>query len=740
MLHLLRSLRLPFALTPLAVSLLTAGTSASAAQAQATQPEEGAVPHRSSPLPQVTATATRTDRAVDDVPATVTVVDSDQLRRTDARTLKDLLAGEVDVAVPSSAPRFTAAGGTGRAGQEGLNIRGLQGNQVLMLVDGIRVPNAFSFGPFATGRGDYVDLDMLSSVDLLRGPSSSQYGSDGLGGALSLTTLRPQDLLKNDQTFAGTARVGYQSVDHSWSTSVALARRSGDLSGLLAVSHRRGHETDTQGTDDSRSTTRTAPNPLDEQSTTWLGRLQWRASAAHHLGLTVEGRQREQQVDVLSAIATTPTPTSQTASLKTDDSLRRRRLSVDHRFEATEPGLLTQLASQLYWQDSRVSQSSAEDRALSADRTRDNTYQERVVGFSTLGQARIDGRPHQRLSFGLDASQTDLHGVRDGTVPPFGETFPAKPFPDTRYRLAGAFVQGEIETGQFSVLPALRFDHYSLKPSANGFIGTAVPLDDHAVTPRLGVIWRPNDHMAPYVQISRGFRAPTPDQVNNGFTNAASGYTSIGNPSLKAERARSLELGARGETGPVRWHLAAFDNRYQDFISQQWVSGSFTPADPAVFQYVNLAEARIRGAELRLEMSPATGWTAQFALAHARGDSTVDGVSTPLDSVAPLRSRLSLRHDSGRWSVGGQWLHADAKPAHRLSDPGYFAPPASDVFDLQASLQLTPTLRLQAAVLNLLDETYWRWSDVQGLSSASPVLAAYTAPGRSLQVSLRADF
>lgn len=740
MLRLHFSPRLPFALTPLAFSLLAALTSVPAAQAQAVQPPEDAPPLRSSPLPQVTATATRTERAVDDVPATVTVVDTEQLRRSDARDLKDLLASEVDVAVPSGAPRFTAAGGTGRAGQEGINIRGLQGNQVLMLVDGIRVPNAFSFGPFATGRGDYVDLDVLSTVDLLRGPSSSQYGSDGLGGAVALTTLRPQDLLKKDQTFAGTARLGYQSVDHSWHTSVALARRSGGLSGLLVVSHRRGHETDTQGTDESRSTARTAPNPLDHESTTVLGRLQWRLSPAHELGVTVEGRRREQQVDVLSAIAADPTPTSQTASLKTDDTLRRRRVSVDHRFEATEPGFLTQLSSQLYWQDARVSQFSAEDRALSADRTRDNTYQERVVGFSTLGQARIAGPLRQRLSFGLDASQTDLHGVRDGTVPPFGETFPAKPFPDTRYRLAGAFVQSEIEAGQVSVLPALRFDHYSLDPSASGFVGTAVSLSDQAVTPRLGLIWRLSDHLAPYVQASRGFRAPTPDQVNNGFTNAASGYTSIGNPSLKAERARSLELGARGEAGPVRWHLAAFDNRYQDFISQEWVSGSFTPADPAVFQYVNLAEARIRGAELRLEMTPATGWTAQFALAHARGDSEVDGVSTPLDSVAPLRSRLSLRYDAGRWSVGGQWLHADAKPARRLSDPGYFAPPASDVFDLQASLQLTPALRLQAAVLNLLDETYWRWSDVQGLSSASPVLAAYTAPGRSLQVSLRADF
>ena len=50
------------------------------------------------------------------------------------------------------------------------------------------------------------------------------------------------------------------------------------------------------------------------------------------------------------------------------------------------------------------------------------------------------------------------------------------------------------------------------------------------------------------------------------------------------------------------------------------------------------------------------------------------------------------------------------------------------------------TLRLQAAVLNLTDRRYWRWSDVRGLARSSTVIDGYSAPGRSVQVSLRADF
>ncbi|HSI57495.1 MAG TPA: TonB-dependent hemoglobin/transferrin/lactoferrin family receptor [Ideonella sp.] len=744
---------IPFTRRPLALSLLAALASGAAApavvHAQAAPVPATAATAASAPvLPLITVTATRTERATDDVPATVTVYTADKIQRADARDLKDLLAEEVDVSVRQNASRFTAAGSsTGRAGNEGVNVRGLEGNQVLMVVDGIRVPNAFAFGPFATGRADFFDVDALSSAEVLRGPSSTQFGSDGLAGAVSLTTLRPQDLLKSGQSFAGFARLGYNSIDHSANSSVALAGGGDRLTGLLMVTHRRGEETDNQGRDSSPNSNRTTPNPLDYDSTNVLGKLNYRFSPAHELGLTLEARERQQTTDVLSANAVVPAlpsqtnPTAnQTLSLHADDKITRNRVSLEHRYDDTKAAFLTQLKTQFYWQDSKVTQFSAEDRAFSADRTRDNRYQERVVGLSTLGQARLDGTLKQRLSFGLDASQTDVSGLRDGTVAPFGETFPAKPFPDTRYRLVGAFAQTEIETGPFSVIPALRFDHYSLDPSSAGYSGEAVSLRDQAVTPRLGVIWRVTPNLAPYAQASLGFRAPTPDQVNNGFENAASYYRSEGNPNLKPEHATSFELGARGQVGPVRWQIAAFNNRYKDFISQEQIAGDFTENNKAVFQFINLAEARIRGGEARMEWSPAPGWTGQFAISHTRGDRTVDGVTEPLDSISPLRLRMGVRYETERYSLGGQWQHADGKQASRISDPTYFATPAYDVFDLTASYQVTKSLRLQAAVLNLLDETYWRWNDVRGLSSASTTLAAYTAPGRSAQVSLRADF
>ncbi|HEX5686868.1 MAG TPA: TonB-dependent hemoglobin/transferrin/lactoferrin family receptor [Ideonella sp.] len=732
-----------------AFSLLALGL-ALAYPVHAQTPAQIGAPREQAPLPPVSVTATRTERALDEVAATVTAHDHEAIEGRGARDLKDLLDDEVDLSVRAAQPRLSASSSTGRPGNEGLNIRGLEGNQVLLLVDGVRLPSAFSFGPFATGRLDFIDVDTLASAEVLRGPSSSQYGSDGLAGALALRTLRASDLLTDGKTLAGFVKLGTHSVDRSINATAALAMGGTPLQGLLLVSHRRGHETDNQGDNDSRFSDRTSPNPLDHDATSLLGSLSYQPNPQHSFEATLDARRRDQHIDVLTAVAEVPEPPSQTnpfgnqtVSLVTDDEVRRQRLSLSHRYANAHAPWLTEWRTQLYAQRAEVTQFHTEERAFSPDRTRDNRFEERSIGLSTLGVALLRGGLPQRLSFGLDLAQSNIEGERDGTVPPFGETFPSKPFPDTRYRTVGAFVQSEIDTESFTFIPALRFDKFSLVPtSSSGFGGETVSLGDQAVTPRLGAIWRLSLVFAPYAQWALGFRAPQPDQVNNGFSNPASGYTSIGNPDLKPEHARSIEIGARGQLDTLHWQVALFDNRYRDFISQQMVGGSFTPNDPAVFQYVNLTDARIRGGELRLRWKPSGPWSGEFAMARTQGQSDVGGEREPLDTVNPLRARFALRYDAGAWNVMAQWQHADGKAAKDVpsaSRATQFLPRDADVVDLFASWRLNPTWSLRGALLNVFDETYWRWSDVRGLSDG-PSTLAYSAPGRSVQLALRADF
>src|SRR6187402_24871 len=198
---------------------------------------------------EITVTATRTEKPVEDVPATVSVIDSKQIADDLMTDIKDLVRYEPGVAVRRAPARFTAAGAaTGRDRDSGFNIRGLEGNRVLITVDGVRVPDAFSFGAQSVGRGDYVDLDLLKSVEILRGPASALYGSDGVAGAVSFITKDPQDFPKPGQKVGGGFRFGYDSADESWTKGLVMAGKAGDVQAMLAFTRRDGHALDNKGT------------------------------------------------------------------------------------------------------------------------------------------------------------------------------------------------------------------------------------------------------------------------------------------------------------------------------------------------------------------------------------------------------------------------------------------------------------------------------------------------------------
>lgn len=754
---------------PLVLALASAGLTGLAAPLWAQEPPSS-LP--ASPLPAgtssaaplladaatlraVTVSATRTERTIDEVPVTVTVTERADIERRDPRNLKDLLDDEIDLSVRSAPTRFSVASPTGRAGVEGINIRGLEGNQVLMTVDGIRVPNAFSFAAFSTGRGDYVSPDGLKSVEVLRGPASMQFGSDGLAGAVSFRTLDPGDVLQGDVRLGGFARSGYASVDRSRYGTLALAGRTGQGSGhwqgLLLASLRAGHQSSNQGSDDSLDERRTAPNPLDYDSGYVLAKASYAIDGAHQLGATLEALRRTQDTQVYSGRKSPPLADTSVIGLESDDRVARERVSLEHRF--ADPGArgVQRAQTTLYWQDAQSRQKTWEDRFIALDRTRDNRYQSRVFGFSSVLQSDITLGLPQHLTYGLDWSRASSSALRDGTVPAAGESFPTRPFPSTAYTLAGAFVQSEMPWGAFNLTPGLRLDHYALAPSAAGYDGEAVSLSGSAVSPRLGVLWQLSPAFAPYAQWSRGFRAPTPDQVNNGFSNPLQGYASIGNPRLQAERAKSVEIGARGQFGAWRYGVAAFDNRYRNFIEQDIVQGTGRPGDPMVFQYINLNDARIHGAQLRAEWAIERHWTLAAGVAYTKGYSTEAGRRTPLESVNPLKATLSVRYERARWGLEALAVHYGRKSPSSVqpvsaspSSPGAggpaFIPRAATVIDVGAHYQFTPRLALQARIGNLLDTTYWRWQDARGLAASSQVLDAYSAPGRNVQLSVKYDF
>src|SRR3546814_3945773 len=101
---------------------------------------------------RVVVTATRTERAISDVPNTVDVIDRARMDEILARDLKDLFRYE---------PGITVTSGFGRFGIGGIRIRGLDANRVRIQTDGIPVSDAFAIGSFSDANRNFVDLDTL---------------------------------------------------------------------------------------------------------------------------------------------------------------------------------------------------------------------------------------------------------------------------------------------------------------------------------------------------------------------------------------------------------------------------------------------------------------------------------------------------------------------------------------------------------------------------------------------------
>ncbi len=732
--------------TPIALALGVAWGLISPAMADQTTASSEPAATR---LDEVTVISTRTERRIDDVPDTVTTLSAERIQQRGARDIKDVFRNEIDVSVLSAPTRFSAArAATGRAGTNAsINIRGLEGNQVLITVDGIRMPTSFEFGNIATGRGDFININGVKNLEVLRGPASTQYGSDGLAGAVTFTTLDPADVLTPGARRGGFVRESYSSVDRSWNTTLAGAFRSGDFQGMALGSYSSGHEVATHGDNGASDKTRTKADPADYTKKYGLGKLYWSASPEHLFGLTLEGLRRSQDTNVLSNVDVPPLAASSVQGLTAHDTLKRDRVSLSYRYDNPDNALLQKGDVRVFHQTADTRQETLEDRYTAADRVRIGTYKQTVTGLAANAESRIDGKVRQRLAYGIDWSLTRVSGLRDGTVAPVGESFPGKVFPDTDYTLAGAYVQDEIELGSLTLIPGLRFDQYRLQPKQEGYSGQAVTLGDHAVTPRFGVIWHVSEALSPYGQWSRGFRAPTPDQVNNSFGNPVYNYMTVGNPDLKPEKANSIEVGIRGRIDGWRYSLAAYDNHYDDFIEQQVVRGKMTRQDPLIYQYINLKKAHIKGVELRSDWQVDTRWTVNGGLAWSRGDSEQNGVSVPLLTVQPLRVVLGANYDAG-W-IGGRInvQHNAAKSANRAPVPGaqegiksYYLPSASTVVDVGMFWKPRKDLTVNATINNVFDSRYWLWSNVRAVDGSSTVKDAFSEPGRNVQLSVRYDF
>jgi hemoglobin/transferrin/lactoferrin receptor protein len=701
-------------------------------------------------LKEVTVSATRSERKTDNVPRIVTVTTAEEIQELGARNVGDVFKDSPDITVPQQTGRFSLAiGSQGRGGQESINIRGLQGNNVLLLVDGIRVPNQFSFGSLSSGRGNFLDVDGYRKIEVVRGPSSTQYGSDGLAGIVHFQTFNPSDFIQKDADKGGFARTGYYSIDNSSNTTFAYAGKAQDIQGMVLGNIQSGHQLENQGSNYSTGINRSAPNPADYRNWYVLSKALARINSASSVGITYESQNLTQNVNNLSDLSRA------VATSTASDTTSRDRVSGEYHYRDYANEVIQAARVMLYLQDASVTQKSYQESAVGGGRSypwrsRTNTYSQNTKGINTSFESSTTNFINQRFTYGLDWSSADI----SSRINAAGNGASITPAPSSKYDLGGAFFQSEMEFGDLTLIPAIRFDSYSIQPQT----GLTNSNSGAAVSPALGAVWNWATALRPFINWGRAFGAPTSDQAlaTHANTGPGSNYRVIANPNLRPQTGNGIELGSRGRVGAWRYQASAYANNYDDFIAQVTTQGSLlSPVNPAILQYQNLNSVSIRGWDVRTDWAFAERWQANAAMAYSNGQQTQNGVTAPLNTIQPLRAVLGMRYDAIEWGAFANLIWNQGKAASNVNfnantggTANQFLTPASSILNLTGYWKPSKQVTLNFNLNNVFNSTYWNWSGVQGsvttvsspMYNAAAAQQSATSAPRNAQVSLRYDF
>ena len=709
-------------------------------------------PVQQAELAPVLVTADRNAQTLDKAAPNVSVIGRKTLNQASAQNLDDMVLYEPGVSVPSD---------NNRRGHAGINIRGIDGNRILMMVDGVRIPESYAGGGSngAISGRDMVESDTLKQVDIVKGPYSALYGSDALGGVVNMVTLSPSDFVDAGKRGHFGLKHGYRSRDRSHGVTATAAGFHENAEGLLMLTRRQGHETKNMGGDKNYSTSRTATNPQKNNAYNILAkgnignerhRLETLYEQYYHANDTVLANGLGSQSRGPVTIATSES--------NARDRIRRQRIEAGYRY--TGEGRLKEANLTAYQQKLRT-----EDDAVDVSITRmgarqlgnstrysDYGFEQVIRGLTGRGVWEFDGAVKQTVVAGAEYKHTETARPRDsltvdnltGAVSKTyaGSTYPNKTFPDSKRKTVSLYAQDSLTFGNGIVLtPALRYEKDKLNTETDQAYlnanpdGTATRFNDSALTPSLRLSVPMGEQFTGFATYSQGFRTPPFDSATMAFANTTYGYAVIPNANLKSERSNSFELGMKFKNERARAQVTAFYNRYRNFIDRTEVGTASIGGRPIIqYQYQNLDRVKTYGAEASGAYKFLPGWQVSGSIAWMRGKQQ-DG--TPLDSAYPLNGVLGVDYAQGKWGVDTKlrW----SKKHSRVSSDSVFQAPGYGVWDVGAWYKPSKNVEIGANIYNIGNKKYWQHADVAGMSRSS-VMDLYTETGRNFAATVQLKF
>lgn len=681
---------------------------------------------------EIVVSATRSEQKITDVSSSIELIDREALDQNMITNLKDTL---------DNTPGVEAQGG-GRFGVSGVNIRGMEGNRVKILVDGVQQPT--SYNPGASQQRKYpntIEADTLSSIEINKGPSSSLYGSDALGGTVLFSTKDPQDVLvtKEDESrFA--IKSGYSSVNEEFKNTLTWAARKGKVESIVMLTYAEGSEYETHGDgSDEIGTGRGAADPADTTLANGLAKVYYQANENHRLGLTFEYFDYQYDSYLASLEGYEIMPGFAYTDSSTADHNKRMRIGFEHQWQ-----LNSLLADDLTWEIAYQTTESKSDNYdttnwgvvyVDRERNRQRIASDDSVQFDIQANKLIstDSVNHE-LSYGVSLLHNDFTLENTDYILSAGTSSSGSTgIPNAEIIQWGVFAQDQafLMNDKLVLSAGLRYDSFSTKPTkTDGYSVQQIDNKNDAFTARVGAVYHVAPLFSPYAQISQGFKAPT---VYDLYYSYDSGAIFNGNPDLEAEKSLSYEVGFRGKNDNLQYEFSAFYNLYDDFITSE-VIGEQDGKD--IITVVNLDEVKIYGVEFSSLVKGPSGTYASFNIAYVNGEDKSTG--NTLDSIAPLTSNIGLGYDNQQYKFGGLINYKVVAKKDEWQDEDHIDAPSYNLVDITAYYQPVQDLTLRAGLFNAFDEKYWSYQDVT--SNDSTLDDFSTQAGRNWGVSAEYSF
>ncbi|OVX13816.1 catecholate siderophore receptor CirA [Klebsiella quasipneumoniae] len=599
-------------------------------------------------------TASATEQSVKDAPASISVITQQDLQRKPVQNLKDVLRDVPGVQLTNEGDN-----------RKGVSIRGLSSSYTLILVDGKRVNSrnaVFRHNDFDL---NWIPVDAIERIEVVRGPMSSLYGSDALGGVVNIITK------KIGQKWTGTLSADTTIQEHrdrgdTWNGQFFT---SGPLiDGVLGM--KAYGSLAKRAKDDPQSSSNAAgETPRIEGFTSRDGNVEfaWTPNDNHDFtaGYGFDRQDRD------------------------SDSLDRNRLEREN-YSLSHNGRWEMGNSELKFYGEKVDNKNPGQNGTitSESNAIDGKY---VLPLDMINQLVTFGGEwrHDKLKDPVNLSSG-------------GQSTSA-----SQYAL---FIEDEWRI---------------IEPLA---LTTGIRMDDHQTygdhwSPRAYLVYNATDTVTVKGGWATAFKAPSLLQLNPDWTtNSCRGSCSIiGNPDLKPETSESFELGLyyRGEEGwlqDVEGSITTFQNNvddmidvlrtfsaseapgYPNFVGWKTVNGKRVP----IFRYFNVNKARIKGVETEVKIPFGDEWKLTVNYTYNDGRDLSNGGDKPLQTLPFHTANGTLD-----WKPLDDWsfyVTANYTGQQRAVSATGKTPGGYTLFDVGAAWQVTKNVKLRSGVQNVGDK------------------------------------